>query len=283
VTVGEALRSAARRLQPVGETGALDASRLLEYVTGRDRAGLLMAADVALDAASRTRFEECVSRRERGEPVAYIVGDAGFYGRTFFVDERVLVPRPESEHVVEAVIDDLRARRKTGGIVADVGTGSGALAITLACELPDLAVYATDISPDALSVARRNAALNGVFQRCTFVAGDLLAPLAVFGERLDAVVANLPYIPARDLPVAPNPAGFEPRVALDGGPDGLDLYRRLLRQLETVAAADAAMFLEAAPGTIEPLAALVEQMFPSAFIEIGEDYSGLERFVSFVR
>jgi release factor glutamine methyltransferase len=283
MTVAQALRTAGRRLQHVGETGALDASRLLEHVTGRDRAGLLMAADLALDPASSARFEEFVARRERGEPVAYIVGDAGFYGRTFFVDERVLVPRPESEHVVEAVIDDLRARRKTSGIVADVGTGSGALGITLACELPELAVYATDISTDALIVARRNAAHNGVFGRCTFVAGDLLQPLTAFGERLDAVVANLPYIPALEVPVAPNPAGFEPRIALDGGPDGLDLYRRLLAQLEAVAASDAVVFLEAAPGTIEPLAALVEEMFPAAFIEIGEDYSGLERFVSFVR
>jgi release factor glutamine methyltransferase len=96
-------------------------------------------------------------------------------------------------------------------------------------------------------------------------------------------VANLPYIPARDVPCAPNPVSFEPRVALDGGPDGLDLYRRLLSQLERVTAADASVFLEAAPGTIEPLSALVEQLFPSAFIEIGEDYSGLERFVQFVR
>jgi release factor glutamine methyltransferase len=283
VNVGEALRAASRRLQHVGETGALDASRLLEHVTGRDRAGLLMAADVPLDAATSGRFEQFVARRERGEPVAYIVGDAGFYGRTFVVDERVLVPRPESEHVVEAVIDDLRARRKMAGIVADVGTGSGALGITLACELPQLAVYATDISSDALSVARRNAARHGVFNRCTFLRGDLLAPLVRFGERVDAVVANLPYIPAGDVPLAPNPAGFEPRIALDGGPDGLDLYRRLLDQLESVAAADAAIFLEAAPGTIEPLAELVEAAFPAAFIEIGEDYSGLERFVSFVR
>jgi release factor glutamine methyltransferase len=283
MTVAEALRRAARRLQHVGETGGLDASRLLEHITQRDRAGLLMAADVPLDAATTAEFERLVVRRERGEPVAYIIGDTGFYGRTFFVDERVLVPRPESEHVVEAVVDDLRARRKTAGVVVDVGTGSGALGITLACELPELAVYATDISRDALSVARRNAAHNGVFRRCTFLAGDLLEPLKRFGERVDAVVANLPYIPAHDVPSAPNPAGFEPRVALDGGPDGLDVYRRLLTQIERVAAADAAVFLEAAPGTIEPLATLVEAHFPTAFIEIGEDYSGLERFVSFVR
>lgn len=164
-----------------------------------------------------------------------------------------------------------------------MGTGSGALGITLACELPELAVYATDISAAALSVARRNAARNNCFQRCTFLAGDLLAPLARFGERVDAVIANLPYIPAGDVPVAPNPAGFEPRVALDGGPDGLDVYRRLLGQLAGIAADDATIFLEAAPGTIEPLSELIEEVFPSAYIEIGEDYSGLERFIQFVR
>jgi release factor glutamine methyltransferase len=283
MNVAQALRAATRRLQPVADTGALDASRLLEHVTGRDRAGLLMASDVPLDPLTAEAFETLVVRRERGEPVAYLVGSAGFYGRTFLVDERVLVPRPESEHIVEAVMDDLRARRKTNGIVVDVGTGSGALGITLACELPGLAVYAADISPEALSVARRNAALNGVFQRCTFLAGDLLAPLVRFGERVDAVVANLPYIPAGEVPLAPSPASYEPRVALDGGPDGLDLYRRLLAQLHTVTADDAAIFLEAAPGTIEPLGALVEQMFPTAFIEIGEDYAGLERFLTFCR
>ena len=196
-------------------------------------------------------------------------------------------PHPVAPQVIEdasrSADDDLRARRKTSGIAVDVGTGSGALGITLACELPDLAVYATDVSADALGVARRNAALNAVFQRCTFLAGDLLEPLVRFGERVDAVVANLPYIPAREVPLAPNPASFEPRVALDGGPDGLDLYRRLLAQLDRVAASDASIFLEAAPGTIEPLSALVERTFPAAFIEIGEDYGGLERFVQFVR
>jgi release factor glutamine methyltransferase len=283
MNVAQALRAAGKRLEPVGETGALDASRLLEHVTGRDRAGLLLAADVPLDDESLAAFEALVCRRERGEPVAYLTGTAGFYGREFYVDERVLVPRPESEHVVEAAIDDLRARRKAGGIVVDVGTGSGALGITLACELPELAVYATDVSSAALSVARRNAARNSCFQRCTFLAGDLLAPLLRFGERVDAVIANLPYIPAAAVPVVPNPAGFEPRVALDGGPDGLDLYRRLLAQLDAVAAADAMIFLEAAPGTIEPLSDLVEQTFPTAYIEIGEDYAALERFIAFSR
>ena len=279
--LGEALRAASLRLHHVGETGRLDASRLLEHVTGFDRAGLLRASDTRLAPDALAAFEQFVARRERGEPVAYLTGSAGFYGRAFAVDERVLVPRPESEHVVEAAIDDLRARRKAGGIVVDVGTGSGALGITLACELPDLQVYATDVSADALSVARRNAAANNVFQRCTFLTGDLLTPLEPFGERVDAVIANLPYIPAADVPRTPNPAGYEPRVALDGGPDGLAIYRRLLAQLPRVAARDAAIFLEAAPGTIEPLCALIEATFPRAFLEIGEDYGGLERFVAF--
>lgn len=277
--LGDALRSASARLEHVGETGGLDASRLLEHVTGRDRAAVLRDGDALLAADAAAAFEALVARRERGEPVAYVIGSVGFYGRTFRVDERVLVPRPESEHVVEAAIDDLRARRKGAGIAVDVGTGSGALGITLACELPDLAVYATDVSRDALSVARHNAAANNVFQRCTFLAGDLLTPLERFGERVDAVIANLPYIPAADVPQAPNPASFEPRVALDGGPDGLDCYRRLLAQLPRIAASDATAFLEAAPGTIEPLCALIEQIFPRAYIEIGEDYAGLERFV----
>ena len=282
MTIGQALRAARARLQHVGETGALDAGRLLEHVSGLDRAGALRDADRELAADLAQRFEALVARRERGEPIAYVIGSVGFYGRTFLVDERVLVPRPESEHVVEAAIDDLRARRKAAGIVVDIGTGSGALGITLACELPELAVYATDISTAALEVARRNAAANNVFQHCTFLAGDLLTPLQRFGERVDAIVANLPYIPAGDVPAAPNPAGFEPRVALDGGPDGLDCYRRLLGQIPRFVARDAAVFLEAAPGTIEPLCELVERTFPRAFIEIGEDYAGLERFVTFV-
>lgn len=277
--IGDALRAATVRLDHVGETGALDASRLLEHVTGFDRAALILRSDEPLNEVALAAFEAAVARRERGEPVAYIVGNAGFYGRTFLVDPRVLVPRPESEHIVEAVIADLCGRRKQNGTIVDVGTGSGALGITLACELTELAVFGTDISTDALAVARHNAAANHVFQRCTFVSGDLLAPVERFGK-VDAIVANLPYVPTAAIAAAPDPVSFEPRIALDGGADGLDPYRRLLAQIPRVAAPGASVFLEAAPGTIEPLAALVEAAFPRAHIEIGEDYAGLERFVS---
>lgn len=279
MTIADVLRESSTRLHHVSESGSLDAAWLLEHLTGFDHAAQLLRGEERLRPELCDRFSVLVERRAQGEPIPYIIGTVGFYGRTFLVDERVLVPRPETELVVEAALDDLRGRRKIGGIVADIGTGSGAIAITLACELPTLAVYATDISTDALTVARRNAAENNVFQHCTFVHGDLLDPLVKFGEKIDAIVANLPYIPADLVPMAPNPVGFEPRVALDGGPDGLDLYRRLLMQIPNVAAAGASLFLEAAPGTIEPLSDLVETMLPGVYVEIGVDYAGCERFV----
>jgi release factor glutamine methyltransferase len=277
--INEALRQATARLQPIAGTGALDAQRLLEHVSGFDAPALIIRGEEPLREDIDDAFFALVRRRELGEPIAYIIGSVGFYGRTFRVDPRVLVPRPETEHLIEAVMDDLKARKKTNGTLVDVGTGSGAIAITLACEFPDLGVYATDISTEALEVARRNAAGNNVFQHVTFLHGDLLAPLTRFG-RVDAIVANLPYIPAAAIPDAPNPVGFEPRVALDGGDDGLVLYRRLLGQLPGAAAPGASIFLEAAPGTVEPLAELAQALLPSAHVEIGEDYAELDRFVS---
>jgi release factor glutamine methyltransferase len=280
VTIADALRAASAELEPVGGTGRLDATLLLEHATGATREAFLRDGARPLTAAEAEAFRAGVARRLRGIPVAYIVGSAGFYGRTFAVDERVLVPRPETEHVVEAAIADARGRGKAAGRIADIGTGSGAIAISLAAELPDAWVLGSDVSRDAIRIARRNAAKNNVFQSCTFVHGDLAAPLVRFAP-LDTIVANLPYIPPGDIPRSPDPVSYEPVVALDGGDDGLDLYRRLIAQLPVVAAADATIFFEAAPGTIEPLAALVEAAFPGAHIEIGEDYAGLERFVQF--
>ncbi len=280
MTVAEALRAASAELDPIGGTGRLDATLLLEHVTGAARAAFLTDDGRTLTPDEVAAFAAGVARRRRGVPVAYIVGQAGFYGRTFAVDECVLVPRPETEHVVEAAIADARGRGKANGRIADVGTGSGAIAICLAAELPDAWVLGTDVSRDAIRLARGNAARNNVFQSCTFLHGDLAAPLVRFAP-LDTIVANLPYIPTDELPHSPDPVSYEPVVALDGGADGLDLYRRLIAQLPVVAASDATIFFEAAPGTIEPLAALVESAFPRAHLEIGEDYAGLERFVQF--
>ncbi len=280
LTVAAALRRAGAELEAIGGTGRLDATLLLEHATGAGRVALIVDDARELTATEAAAFARAVERRMRGVPIAYIVGSVGFYGRSFAVDERVLVPRPESEHVVEAAVAEARGRGKAAGRIADIGTGSGALAISLAAELPDAWVFGTDLSRDAIALARHNAARNDVFQSCTFLHGDLAAPLVRFAP-LDIIVANLPYIPTAEIPRSPDPVSYEPLIALDGGGDGLDLYRRLLAQLPVIAASDAAVFFEAAPGTIEPLAALVLAAFPSAHVEIGEDYAGLERFVQF--
>jgi release factor glutamine methyltransferase len=190
------------------------------------------------------------------------------------------VPRPETEHLIEVAIADLRARGKRDSRVADVGTGSGAIAITLAAEVPGAWAFGTDISRGAIAVARGNAAANNVFQECTFLHGDLVQPLARFAP-FDCIVANLPYVPTAEIAPAPDPVSFEPRLALDGGADGLDLYRRLLPLLAPLLAPRALVVFEAAPPTIEPLAALVQAAFPREAVEIGADYAGHERFVAF--
>jgi len=280
MTVAEALRETSRRLDGVGGTGRLDATLLLEYVTALPRESFITSDTRVLTGFEREQFARAVERRLAGTPVAYITGSVGFYGRKFMVDERVLVPRPETEHVVEAALGALRESGKTRGHIADVGTGSGAVAITIAAELPDAWVFGTDISHGAIDVARRNAAQNNVFQSCTFLHGDLAQPLLRFAP-FDALVANLPYVPTADIPTLPDPVAFEPSLALDGGADGLALYRRLIATLPALLAPQAPVVFEAAPGTIEPLARLVEAAFPGVLLTIGEDYAGLPRFVQF--
>lgn len=279
MTVAEALRETARRLEAVGGTGRLDALLLLEHVTGAPRESFIADGARPLTAAQAAAFAQAVARRLGGTPIAYITGTVGFYGHTLAVDERVLVPRPETEHLVEAVLGALRASGKTAARIADVGTGSGAIAVALAAALPDAWVFATDCSRDAIALARRNAARNDVFQSCTFLHGDLAQPLTRFAP-FDALVANLPYIPTAAVPVAPDPVACEPLLALDGGADGLVPYRRLIPQLPGLLAPDAFAAFEAAPGTIEPLAALVAAAFPGARVEIGTDYAGLPRFLT---
>jgi release factor glutamine methyltransferase len=281
MTIAEALRASIGRLEAAGGKGKFDAVLLLEHVTGATRTSFITDDARELTPAEETAFMQAVERRLLGTPIAYITGGVGFYGRTFTVDERVLVPRPETEHLIEAALAALRAAGTTAGRIADIGTGSGAIAIALAIELPDAWVFGTDISRDAIDVARRNAADNNVFQQCTFLHGDLAAPLAKFAP-FDALVANLPYIPTAAIPVTPDPVGFEPRLALDGGADGLDLYRRLIAQLPALLAPQASVFFEAAPGTIEPLARLMEGAFPHARVTIGADYAGLPRYLTSV-
>ena len=222
VTVRDVIAAAAGELSAAGcDTPRLDAELLLAAALGVDRARLVLDARAPVAQEASTRFRALIARRVQREPVAYILGEKGFRHLVLHVDRRVLIPRPETELLVEAGLS-----LPAGARVVDVGTGSGAVALALVSERPDLSVIGVDVSEDAVVVARENAAALGL--DVTFVVGDLLG-----GQAGDAVLANLPYV-ADGVPLAPEIARYEPRGALFAGPDGLDVIRRLVATLDTV-------------------------------------------------
>ncbi len=282
-TVGEALVRGRDRLRAFGDDGRFDALRLLEELLGRNAAWLFAHADERLGGDVAARYDAVLSRRATGMPVAYIVGFAGFYGREFAVTPDVLVPRPESEGVVELALASLQAHMARGDEpvrICDVGTGSGILAITLACTLPAARVTASDVSPAALAVARANAERHGVEGRVRFACGDMWEALDP-DERYDCIVANLPYVCRGDLKTAPDATAFEPALARDGGWDGLELYRTLLAGAAQRLRPGGTLVMEAGPDTAGPLAALAEASFaPPAAIVVHRDLSLHDRIVA---
>jgi release factor glutamine methyltransferase len=207
-------------------------------------------------------------------PVAYLLGRAGFFGREFLVNENVLVPRPETEHVVDEALRFIGERPLR---VLDVGTGCGAIACTIAAET-QASVWGTDISPGAVAIAKENARRLGVADRARFYAGDLTEPVGA--QRFDLVVANLPYVPTAAISRKPAPVAYEPREALDGGPDGLALYRRLFDTVAPVVNPNALILLEAAPPTMAGLVALAKSALPHSVVAVGRDYAGLDRYLA---
>lgn len=198
---------------------------LLAHALGCDRTYLFVRYEELPTDAERARFKELINRRVGGWPVAYLVGSRGFYMLTFDVDPAVLVPRPDTEALVLEALK--RIKPLTAPAVLDIGTGSGCIAVSLAHQKKDARVTATDISPDALTVARKNAAKHGVADRVAFAQGDLFAAVPA-GSAFDLIASNPPYIAQGEFAaLAPDVRDHEPRVALDGGPDGLAFYRRI--------------------------------------------------------
>ena len=278
-SIGELLRWTQARFAELGIAEArLDAEHLLAHALGCSRMTLYTEHDRTVDEEPRARFREFVRRRLAREPVAHIEGKRGFHalGLELQVDRRVLVPRPETEHLVDWLLEDLAGN--TNARVVDVGTGSGAIALAVKHARADVEVVAVDVSPDALAVAQANA--TRLESDIIVSRSDLLADVAAGPEGWSAVAANLPYIPSAVIAtLEPEVRLFEPHQALDGGPDGLDLIRRLLDQVAQpgVLAPGGAVYLEVGFDQATTVAA----MFGARGFEavIRNDYAGIGRIV----
>ena len=214
-------------------------------------------------------------RRAAGEPVAYLVGEKEFCGLRLRVDKRVLVPRPETEEVVLAIVEDWRRAQAS---ILDLGTGSGAIACALAHMLPLAHITATDSSAAALEVARANVEQLGLSERIALLAGDLFEPL-MMGQTYDVIVANLPYVATSDAALAADVRAHEPHTALFGGADGLDIYRRLLPDAPAHLRTNGRVYLECGPANARALREIAQAAFPQRSVSVHEDAGGRQRYV----
>ncbi len=273
-TIQTALQTARRLIQAASDSAALDAQVLLADVLGVDRAYLLAHPEQPLTPQQDAYFTALVERCAAGEPLAYVLGRRAFYDRELLVSPAVLVPRPETERLLEKAL--VFAKSQPSLTAVDVGTGSGALAVTFSALCPHTTVYATDMSPAALAVARQNAALHRA--NVTFCEGDLLLPLLERHIHVDLIMANLPYIRSDEVPSLAV-SQYEPILALDGGADGLDLVRRLLIQAQTLINPRGLTLLEIGAG--QGAAACHEALvvYPEAQVAVELDYAGLDRIV----
>lgn len=282
-TVTETLARGTVQLAKGSPSPRADAQVLLAFALGRDREWLVSHGDSFLSAGQAARYAALCEKRASGMPVPYITGFAGFYKREFAVNEHVLIPRPETEHLVEEAVAFLQAKIdphapvKQLFTVFEAGVGSGAIACTIAAEVSGAVVDGTDMSAAALKVAEYNARRLNVHARCNFTHADVVKENA--RRVYDVIVANLPYIPSADVPRRPDPVGFEPLLALDGGPDGLSLYRKLLAAAPAMLRAGGLLLMEAAPPTVHALADLTRRALPQAAVEVRVDYAGLDRYV----
>lgn len=252
MTVAAALRAAGASLaRRSGDQAALEAEALLAFALRRDRAWLLAHPSTPLVPPARQRYQSLIRRRSAGQPVAYLTGEKEFFSLAFSVTRATLIPRPETEQLVERALAHIPPA--ANWLVADVGTGSGCMAIALASHRPRLRLIATDRSAAALLVARRNARRHRVANRLSFRRGDLLAPIKT-GEPVSLILANLPYL--KSPAAASSALRFEPRTALDGGRDGLRLYRRSFQQLKNLPHQPDRILCEIGPGLVSGFQAL---------------------------
>lgn len=268
------VRSALFSVSPISPR---ESSLLLAHVLGRSREWVIAHPEAELTAEERERFAELAAQAAEGAPLPYLLGHWEFFGLDFIVTPDVLIPRPETELLVEKAIQNSKLKIPNPRVI-DVGTGSGIVAVTLAVKLPHAKIVAADVSPAALAVARANAEKHNAADRITFVESDLLSSFFMGHYSFDILAANLPYIPSADLDALPV-VKYEPRLALDGGPDGLALIRRLLADAPKMLAPGGRVLLEIEHRQGEAAAALAQEAFPGARVEVHKDLAGLDRVV----
>ena len=276
------------RLAPVSDTPALVASVLISHILNKPRTWVLAHPELTLTTEQQKQLSDSMEHLERGEPFPYVIGKWEFFGLEFDVTPDVLIPRPETELLVETAIAWL-GQNPEKKIIADIGTGSGAIAVSVAVHLPDITILATDISDKALEVAKRNAQKFNVTDKIEFVECDLLPEKFAIANAQSAIVnrkspinmicANLPYIPTKelhDLPIY----NREPTLALDGGMDGLDQYRKLMSIAPGWLAPNGLILLEIEATQGLEILSLARKTFPDAHISLHKDLAGKDRLLS---
>ena len=272
----ECWTGAAQRLTGVVEDPRIEAEALLRHVLDWDRARFFASLRDPIDDRAASRMASLLRRRAGGEPFAYVVGRREFYGLDFHVDPGVLIPRQETELLVDAVID-YAGRRRDGGIsICDVGTGSGAVAVALAVHLAGATVYATDRSPDALDDAGLNVRRHGVSDRVHLIECDLLDGLP---GPVDVIVSNPPYVRSSEIPTLQREVRREPRPALDGGPDGMAVMRRLFDRAPAELRPGGFMAVEIDPRQRDAALEMARAAFRGAGVACADDLSGKPRAV----
>lgn len=279
MTIKEALRQASKTLASGSiEDAPLEAELLLMHLLGIDRAKLYARLEDELSPGDAQAFAQLLERRLSHEPIAYILGHREFFGHDFYVAPGVLIPRPESELLVDKALDFVKKFPDHNPVIAEIGTGSGAIAISLALLLPNAKIYATDISPRALNIARVNCEKHGVQDRVHLLEGDLLDPLP---EPVDIILANLPYIGDEELSeLGAEIRMFEPMEALAGGGQGLDKVRQLLSKAGGKLRPGGSVLLEIGAAQGRAVASLARGLFPRARVELARDLAARERVLS---
>jgi len=257
------------------EQPRLNIEHLLADTLGKKRIELYLEFDRSLTERELEPLREKVRRRAEGEPLQHLLGHWDFFGRTFKIDRRALIPRPETELLVEALLQELATCHGSANRLVDIGTGSGVLAITLALERPGLEVFAVDLSDDALALARENAERLGVSDRIIFRRSDLLDQME---GPFHWIVANLPYIPTAELGTLQREVKFDPALALDGGKDGLTIVKRLIESVPGKIASNGVIALELGHGQAQRVwGFLADQNYRD--MSIRKDYQGVERLL----